>query len=288
MEFTDNFSGNLLNISPCGSLIAHLEGEEVLVRDFGSLIIVMRGTLMNAPVRALEWSSDSQCIAAQYDRAVQVWKFERQSDLANPLTPNCTVTDVFVIERIILHAPYLLVFSELELHVRVWRLGEKQPIGILPGSSVLAMRNGRLALYHPATSSIALYDIARMEKPLRTFVAEEPVQGLDIYEGSVIGWTNRIHLQVVCYDENGKACYYRPTADTFGLVASESTPRFLAFLDARDCLHVFNKETRTFFRSANLSLAQAKQQSSLVFYKEIQTGKYEAQYANYISYTSLF
>lgn len=290
MEFTDNFVGNLLKISPCGSLIAHIEEDELLVRDFGSLIILMRGALPSFP-HSLVWSTDSQIVAAQYERSVLVWKFEKQENLEKPLPPVLSVLEVFPIERIILHGLYLLVFTEMELHVRIWRLGEKQPIGILPGASVqtsnlIKSNDGKVALYHPVNGNIVVYDftLQHPEKPIKTMHTEEPILGLELFDDSnVIAWSSRIHLQIICYDEAGKACYYRPTCNTFGLVSVESTPLLLAFLDARDTLHLFNKYTRTFFRPVTLSLAQARQQSSLVFYKEIQTGKYEAQYANYIS-----
>lgn len=284
MEFTDNFVGNLLKISPCGSLIAHIEEDELLVRDFGSLIILMRGVL-NCTPQILVWSSDSQFVCAQYERNVLVWKFEKQENLEKPLLANVSISEVFPIEKIIIHAPYLLVFIELELHVRIWRLGEKQPIGILPGASACALSAGTLALYHSVNSTIALYDLSDRtpSKLIKSLQVDEPLLGLELFNKSVIGWSSKIHLQVICYDENGRPCYYRPTVDTFGLVATESMPLFLAFVDSRDTLHIFNKVTRTFFRPVALSLSQAKQQASLVFYKEIQTGKYEAQYANYIS-----
>jgi hypothetical protein len=292
MEFTDSFIGNACKLSRCGNYIAHLQDEELLVRDFGSLVIVLRGQIPSAysSVRNIHWSEEG-VVALQLDKSVHFWAIPSENgEIFNrePVAPAISIVESFRIEKILMiWGEWVLLFSELELQVRVWRPfgpdASKSPTTTLPGASCHAQSGNGLAMYHPATKCIALYQEGNFARPQRVIHLEEPVTGIDIDGSSVLAWTNRNHMQLICIEPNSTPFYYRPVAEGFGLIAETPTSRFLAFCDAREIIHIFNKTTRTFFSPIPLQLSIAKHDSSLIFYKEVQVGKYEAQYANYIS-----
>ena len=292
MEFTDNFVGIACKLSPCGNFVAHLQDDELVVRDFGSLVIILRGRL---PVQyslenSIYWNGEG-IVAVRMDKTVHFWsmpQLEREIFVEEPISPAISISESFNIEKVVMiWEEYVIIFSELELQARVWRLfgpeATKSPIANLPGASCYAYQGNILVMYHPATKCVAVYERGNFVRPMHVNYLEEPITGMDISDSTILAWTNRSHLQLVCMDFSSTPFYYRPVTESFGLISEVCTPHFLAFCDVRETIHIFNKTTRTFFTPIPLQLSIAKQNSNLVFYKEVQLGKYEAQYAKHIT-----
>src|SRR5436853_74637 len=127
MEFTDSFVGNACKLSPCGDFIAHLQEDELVVRDFGSLVIILRGRL---PVtcsseKGICWNGNG-IVAVQVGKTIYFWSMPQQENevfLQEPEVPAISISEPFKIEKLaMIWEEFVLVFSELELQVRVWRL----------------------------------------------------------------------------------------------------------------------------------------------------------------------
>ena len=99
MEFTDSFACQGIKVSPDGCFIAHTtDQDELVVRDFGSLIVVMRGAFSH-PVRSLVWSDDSTIVGLLGDRTISLWKVIDSQDSLPPaiqINENFFIASIFI------------------------------------------------------------------------------------------------------------------------------------------------------------------------------------------------